>query len=615
MRQILCVYLRVAGFVTQLLKQLAEKQRLPEWEMPAEWRCEDYLPDELEMYLRDKWKEDLASSVLQVPLKEVAWWNKKVKPQEINHNHTLDLFKCKLSSMQVLSWKPISYCSPPILEHFYVIAPLIEILLKRNKNNHPFEAPACDLAKIRFSCVQLAVPPILALKYHERNIQGLHSMKISAWFASWCTVVPVRNVMNHLLASSKDVNAEEKKQLVATGHTLLNWNCNEALLPEDQISDAIAFLTCKDVLSQFLTNYTIRQQWFVVALFSILKIERETIPLQVWPLPVEHIEPVKEVLTTVKMVKELTLLGLYCHENDMYAEMREFTGKFQAMISICLKAFTEKDYSSLRCLKTECFKEFSFKGQYVNPAYFELDENISCYYSGHPWNFEYYKSPSQKKDPSIKIHDPIGLAECSYNFWKDPPLLENGAQMPLFKGLLGSDAYALVRNNSWNKKGKFVKEVVSAMAFMGYIPADECSRVVNLELEIGNFDKPLSAMQGNYTQMDIIGRIGCHCLLLLNYTNTFKAPDQVLSESAAKTLVGSLVYLSYEMFEMNHLHRLALLLGDVCGFEPVSPLKAEGGDFTHILEFIRDVKEAELSILIDQKSVEKDESLKTEGNW
>ncbi|CAB3386618.1 Hypothetical predicted protein [Cloeon dipterum] len=610
MRQVLSVYLRVAGFVTQLLKQLAEQQPLPKWEMPAEWRSEDYFPDELEEYLRDKWKEDLASSVLQVPLKEVAWWNKKMPPQ--NMKHMPELFKRTMSCMQLLCWKPIPYRLPPIQEHFYVDAPLIEILLKRNKNNHPFKVPARDLAKIRFNCVQSAVPPILALKYHKRNIQGLHSMKIAAWFASWCTVVPIRNVMKTLLASTKD-NEEEKKQLVVTAITLLNWTCDEDLLPEDQISFTINFLACKDVLGQFLTNYTIRQQWFVAALFSILKIERETIPLQVWPLPVKHIEAVIEVLTTVKMVKELTLLGLYCHQNDMYAEMREFTGKFQAIITTCLKVFSEKNFSGLCCLKTECFKEFSFKGKYVNPAYFELDESISCYYSGHPWNFEYYKRPSQKKDPSDQIHDPIGLAECSYDFWKDPPLLENCAHMPDFKGLLGMDAYALIRNNSWNQKGKFVKEVISAMACMGYIPADECSRVVNIELESGKFDTPLSAIQGgDYTQMDSIGRIGCHCLLLLNCTNTFKAPGQVLSKSAAMTLVGSLIHLSYETFEMNHLHRLAFLLGAVCGFKPVSPLKAEEGDFTHILEFIRDVKEAELSILIDQKSVEKYESLNKE---
>ncbi|XP_065346129.1 uncharacterized protein LOC135943496 isoform X2 [Cloeon dipterum] len=112
--------------------------------------------------------------------------------------------------------------------------------------------------------------------------------------------------------------------------------------------------------------------------------------------------------------------------------------------------------------------------------------------------------------------------------------------------------------------------------------------------------------------MDIIGRIGCHCLLLLNFTNTFKAPDQVLSESAAMTLVGSLVYLSYEMFEMNHLLRLGILLGVVCDFEPVWPLKDKGGDFTYLLTFIRVTKKAELSRLGD-KSMEKDEFLKTEG--
>ncbi|XP_065346119.1 uncharacterized protein LOC135943496 isoform X1 [Cloeon dipterum] len=117
---------------------------------------------------------------------------------------------------------------------------------------------------------------------------------------------------------------------------------------------------------------------------------------------------------------------------------------------------------------------------------------------------------------------------------------------------------------------------------------------------------------GDYAKMDIIGRIGCHCLLLLNFTNTFKAPDQVLSESAAMTLVGSLVYLSYEMFEMNHLLRLGILLGVVCDFEPVWPLKDKGGDFTYLLTFIRVTKKAELSRLGD-KSMEKDEFLKTEG--
>ncbi|XP_059481108.1 uncharacterized protein LOC132199987 [Neocloeon triangulifer] len=591
--QVCSISSRTAAFIVQLLQSLLKGESpLQGWKMPDVWRQKTWQPKELEEYLKDKWRDDLAKIVLQVPQKDIAWWNKK-KQKVLPESETIsteNMFSLKM--METMPWKPET-CSklPPCLadEEWESV---FDVLRRHVPNNKlPFEAfPSDRLVKLKFECFQLAVPPVLALKYHKRKLDGQHSLCISAWFASWCLLLSGSELMRHVRATSptgKCANFENQTHLLAIKQTLMHWNVPKALKPEDWISNVSDFLECNSVQRQFYSNYTIRQQWFAVALSAILKFELHTAPLRFWPVPAKHAEAVTEVLSFVKMIKELILLGIYVHESNLYEEINAYFVTISPTVTNCIKLISSNDWTEcLRNLAAKC--SLSSKGKFVSVPSYDLDKDVSKFYSQHPWNFLYYIDLHLKK-PDCNEMLVSKTAVSILNQWRNPEKsVGTWSYTPNFHGLLNNTAYSLVRDSGWSKKGKFVKEIVGVITHMQFVPWEDKPRIMHTELDTDKFDKPISAMQdGDYGKMELIGKIGCHCLVLLSAGHRCK----MLLGSKKENLIATLVRQSYQLFELEHLYRIALLVGNLCDFIPEAPInEGKESNYSALISSIKQLK-------------------------
>lgn len=75
LQQVVAANVMLSGALFRAMDMLLDqKDLLFGWQVPKEWTAHGYRPFEFEEYLRSKWRDDLESQVLLMPLDQISWW-------------------------------------------------------------------------------------------------------------------------------------------------------------------------------------------------------------------------------------------------------------------------------------------------------------------------------------------------------------------------------------------------------------------------------------------------------------------------------------------------------------------------------------------------------------
>jgi hypothetical protein len=93
----------LSGSLLRAMDMLLEgKNFLDKWQVPKEWTAPECRPLEFEEYLKSKWRTELGSLVLLMPLDEISWWNyKRAAPEQF------DCYAKQLVRVPNVDWEPL----------------------------------------------------------------------------------------------------------------------------------------------------------------------------------------------------------------------------------------------------------------------------------------------------------------------------------------------------------------------------------------------------------------------------------------------------------------------------------------------------------------------------
>jgi len=118
----------------------------------------------------------------------------------------------------------------------------------------------------------------------------------------------------------------------------------------------------------------------------------------------------------------------------------------------------------------------------------------------------------------------------------------------LFAGLLTKDISKWLKLFGWTRCGEIVSLVIGALAGTEFFPRELMDKILKMDLLAGKFSRALDEILGiftgfvkniapalihcllvdKYEVMDLPGKMSCHCLVLLQCTNKFRAEGSIL---------------------------------------------------------------------------------------
>lgn len=136
--------------------------------------------------------------------------------------------------------------------------------------------PADPVIQLLFDCYQLAVPPVLKAAFHTTCVPKENvRLCVPSWFATRCCLMEAVGPKFHaLLKNPAPRGLSFEKHLRQVKNTLSAWAAPDVLTGDDLFGSASEFVEDPYVISRFVTNHTIRQQWLAVALATVLKVSK-----------------------------------------------------------------------------------------------------------------------------------------------------------------------------------------------------------------------------------------------------------------------------------------------------------------------------------------------------